>query len=880
MIPRRALATASLLTLLATPASAGRQTGSISGTVTESSGSGLRGALVTLIGATGSTPATTGKSGDFRLEGLTPGRYDLKVELDGFQPRRVDHVIVAIAGDVAIDFVLTVAGPAETVEVVDEAPPILPATSSVDNSLTQDLLFNMPFPRNFGDLQLHAPGIVDRALGSPTSAVLQDGVETRNPEAGELWLLLSYNWVDEVQFAGLGAGAEYGGYTGAVLNSVTRSGGNRLSGLFDVLYGPESLVSDNLTGTLVRRNPELEGRALPSDLFDVGAQLGGPIVEDELFFFAGVERRLTESTSALAAVPERVVTPKAFGKLTYVASPRDQFVGILEFDDFNLMTLAPSPELSTLGDGPEIVWNTSWRHTFGARTFAEIKYTGFTSYFDQFPAVDEPKHFEVTTGEVSGSSGSFDYRSIGRHQWNASLSRYAEAFGRHDLKFGLEVERSRVASRYGYVGGVFYYDYYGVPYQAYSYDVETSARNEREALYVQDSWKPTARLTVDAGLRLDWIRGTNPERGTVYDVVNVQPRIGFSLDPGGSGRWLLKAHWGRYHEGALTGIFRRALPGIEGGIGYSLAPDGTVGPVAFRNPFRIATVDPDIGHPYMEEMIAGLDAALPLSLRLSVTGIWRDNHNVVGQVEPGTRYVPITFTNALTGEEVSTYAPRAPMTESPLLANPAAFQYLDEHGNVVGTPKPFFNYRGLMIVCRRPYLDRWQAQLSYVWSRATGTVESNLSNLDYYAFLQRFEFRPHALTNLEGELARSRRHEIKAMVSYEVPKVDVAFNAYLRSMSGGRYSVLQEQELPDGLVAFLEPRGSRERPWSTTLDLRIEKIMRRGGDRFGLFADITNVFNASTVTEVEAIADDPDRFEAPLEIVDPRRIILGARWSF
>jgi hypothetical protein len=60
-------------------------------------------------------------------------------------------------------------------------------------------------------------------------------------------------------------------------------------------------------------------------------------------------------------------------------------------------------------------------------------------------------------------------------QANASITHYADKFGRHELKFGAEFERSKVRNRYGYVGGLMYYDVGGQPYVAYSYGYDVSA---------------------------------------------------------------------------------------------------------------------------------------------------------------------------------------------------------------------------------------------------------------------------------------------------------------------------------------------------------------------------------------------------------------------
>ena len=63
------------------------------------------------------------------------------------------------------------------------------------------------------------------------------------PRGGSQWVFANYNWFQEVQFAGLGAPAESGGFTGLASNSLIRSGGNRFSGLFETLYQNEDMTS-------------------------------------------------------------------------------------------------------------------------------------------------------------------------------------------------------------------------------------------------------------------------------------------------------------------------------------------------------------------------------------------------------------------------------------------------------------------------------------------------------------------------------------------------------------------------------------------------------------------------------------------------------------
>ena len=92
-----------------------------------------------------------------------------------------------------------------------------------------------------------------------------------------------------------------------------------------------------------------------------------------------------------------------------------------------------------------------------------------------------PAAYAAATGLVSVSDGFYYYADRTRNQVNANITHYADKFGHHDLKFGAEFERSTTRDRYGYAGGFDFYDYGGVPYYAYSYSYDISAKNTRQS---------------------------------------------------------------------------------------------------------------------------------------------------------------------------------------------------------------------------------------------------------------------------------------------------------------------------------------------------------------------------------------------------------------
>ena len=906
---KQVLRTAAMLLLaaiVATPALAQSLTGSITGVIKDEQGAVLPGVSVTLTGKQGATTQVTDSNGVYRFPALEVGTYAIAADLSGFTKATRSDIAISPGRELAIDLTLRVAGVAENVIVTGESPVVDVKSSATETTISQSLLFSAPITRTAINVINYAPGVnSSSAYGGGAgsgNALLIDGVDTRDPSGGTAWTFYNYNVVEEYQFQGLGAPAEYGGFTGAVVNTITKSGGNRFSGLFDFFGTNKSLGFNNVPKAVADKNPTLADPAKTTKYADITTQIGGPLKQNKLFFFASAQRFLLETDPTGGVTKRHEVSPRLNFKLTWQPNPNNNFTGHIQYDSYNIIgragvsLLIANDDLTNQEDAPEYVWMTQYRHLFNSNTFSEIKYTGWWGFFDLNPKKTVSAHTDET-GLVHGSQGWFYFADRTRDQVNGSITHYADKFGRHELKFGAEFERSTTRDRYGYNNGFTFYDYGGVPYYAYSYGYDLSGTNLRQSVFAQDAWHATNRVTFNVGVRGDMYQGKGKTVGKVYDSSNWAPRLGVALDVAGDNRTVLKGSYGWYYEGSQTQLFTRALPGLDDFVTYAVNPDGTVGEeisrVKLSIPYKIAD---NIKHPRVDEATIGFERALMGDMRLSLTGVWRDNKNFVNSVPVSARFLPVTSTTD-TGNTITLYrwTNRSASSSDFLIRNVEGFQYLDPSGNVLGTVSPFRKYRAFMAVLNKRFTNRWQAQISYVRAKATGNVDNGSAS---QVATRQFESPNLALVNSEGEASFTPKHEFKLLGSYQIPVIEASVNAYLRSTSGLPYGRIQQfptSLLGSGVSAtyrrvFIDPRGTYHLPTLTQLDLRIEKnFTAPGSNRFGVYVDIENVANRGGITNVvtrttsATLANGttfPLPFGTPGGLQTPRQVRIGARWSF
>jgi len=297
-----------LLTLAASPLIFGQATGSISGTVTDTTGAPVAGAKVTVSApSTGaSRSALTDDRGEYLVPLLGVAVYNVQVELQGFQTTESKDIKLQVDEHRELDFKLAPAAVQQSVEVTSAAVAVQTSDATLGQVITSQQVTDLPLNgRDFVQLATLTPGVTQEtnpgsffvsgassevaARGSYSLSVggsrasstdwLLDGNDNNELTAGGIAILPSIDAIQEFKVLTYNYSAEWGTRAGPTVLVTTKTGGNEFHGtLFEFL-----------------RNTALDARsffATSTEKFNLnqfGASLGGPVRKNKLFFFADTE---------------------------------------------------------------------------------------------------------------------------------------------------------------------------------------------------------------------------------------------------------------------------------------------------------------------------------------------------------------------------------------------------------------------------------------------------------------------------------------------------------------------------------------------------------------------------------------------------------------
>jgi Carboxypeptidase regulatory-like domain/TonB dependent receptor-like, beta-barrel len=330
--------------LLTTPVRGQVATGSILGTVTDSSGGAVPGAQVTAtnLDTQYSRSATTDQSGQYSLPLMPVGKYKVDVALDGFKTLSRTGILLEVGRNARIDVAIEPGTVAETISVVGASPLIETTSTALSRSVSQNEVLNMPLVnRDLYSLLSATQGVTSNdasnSLGGPeqtttingsqkaqigtvnfqldggnnTAGLRGTGNPAPNPEAIQEFRVITSSYA-----------AEYGRYPAGVVDVVTKSGTNQYHGAAFEFFRDESLNAKRWAppgGTSVQE---------PIDRNQFGAAFGGRITRDKTFFFTSYSRLRQEETfyRNSAVVPTTLERSGDFSQS--VIKPNDPATGL------------------------------------------------------------------------------------------------------------------------------------------------------------------------------------------------------------------------------------------------------------------------------------------------------------------------------------------------------------------------------------------------------------------------------------------------------------------------------------------------------------------------------------------------------------------------
>ncbi|MCL4849741.1 MAG: carboxypeptidase regulatory-like domain-containing protein, partial [Acidobacteria bacterium] len=526
----------------------------LEGTIRDDTGAALPGVTIVATNVDTGVQRTTFSNADgrYRLPALPVGAYTLTVSLEGFTTVERTGLVLQIGQVATIDLVLPLAGLEETVTVTQAAPIVETGRTQVGAVVSRTEIDNLPINgRNFLDFSTTVAGVTGQQMSGQGSGISFngqrarsnnisiDGADSNGQLNGNTRLTLSQEAVREFQVVTSQFAPEFGRAGGGLVNIVSKSGTNVLSGNGFLFVRDESFDARNAFVPAGEPKPQFERQ-------NFGGTFGGPIVRNRTFFFGSVERvdrsesgvvsisdaSVQAVNAALAARPIPGSNVRSISNGVYPISLETTLVSLKIDHSFNPnnnlavryiygKTLEENAGgvgvgglIDTSGggglDGEDQSLFLSWTRIFGSSMFSETRF--------QFAPRDLQQYANDAVGPRVTISG---VATFGRNVnfpvlLNEDRYEFKQDFsidrGRHFFKFGADVTRVNAFSSFpisfagSFTFGSLATFLAGTP-TTFTQGFGNPAMdlpNTLVGLYWQDTFKVGNSLTLVYGLRYDY----------------------------------------------------------------------------------------------------------------------------------------------------------------------------------------------------------------------------------------------------------------------------------------------------------------------------------------------------------------------------------------
>ena len=818
----------------------GQTTGKLTGTVTLDDAP-LPGATVTITSPAlqGSRTAYTDVNGNYTAGGLPPGQYTVVFEMEsmGSQTRAVN---VTLSGTARADATMRLAAVAEAITVTASAAAVL-ETTEVQQNIQQELINDLPIGRTVNDITLLAPGVTSNGPRSAIqisgavasdNLIMVDGAVIQENLRGQTHGLFIEDAIQETTVITGAVSAEYGRFTGGVVNSITKSGGNEFTGS----------LRDSFNNPSWQQKTPFPGQAEPVDVLSevYEATFGGRIIRDRLWFFAA--GRQTESTDEsffrgnggtfpVATTAERyegkvtgAVTPRHTLVATYLDSPLEA-TNNCQLGCYEFATIDPS--ITQANDFRTAHYNGILSNKFlleGGYSQKKFQFVGFggddPDQVNGTPIIFYNSNFSLAgtanapyfCGSCEGSGETRD-----NENYNVKGTYYlgTKNFGTHNIVAGYDDwTEFRNANNYQspslYVLNIYSplptraadgsllvsvlpgqatFNYYPILKASQTSDLTT------DSIFLNDKWDLNGRWSFNIGARYDKNESIDQAGNKAGDDAGISPRLGIIFDPMSNGRVRFNASYSQY--------VGRMAEGVQGAGSDAGSPASYLysyeGPEitnvssneAVRRAFQWFN---SVGGRSNADLFLGLDIG-GFSTRVDeqLKSPHMNEYTVGGGFQIGSN----SFLRAdLVHRDFSDFYVRLTNLETGPATEPTTGAIADRSIITNNSDDLSREYNALQLQTQTRLFQRVNLGLNYTLSELKGNAaQENVGNGPIWEggyIFQYPEFQGFAQNNPEGSLGGDQTHKVRAWASFDLPTPIGSFNFSVleRFDSGTAYSAI------------------------------------------------------------------------------------------
>ena len=925
------LVVAAVFLILAGPAWA-QGVGGIGGTVTDSSGAVLPGVTLTLSSAQGGTlggsqETTSDGRGNYQFIRLVPGTYHVRAQMQGFRTVEQRNLVVNADATARADLSLPI-GQLEEGVVVSGESPLLDTTSALKQTvLSQETLQALPNRIDVWSITRVIPSVVASKVDVGGSESFQQSGITVHGTSNENGYYIDGMNVSSTQSSGSIATFYLDPYAfeeanfragnspaeaatgGLVFNMISRTGTNQFHG-GAVFNGTNHTlgfnnVDDALAAQLLRNvpasvkaaRPDLKPTADIRYLIDYGAWLAGPIKRDKLwwstsFHHSQILQYLVGSYNPDGtSVPDDNMLWNFSNKLSWQINSNSQLSHfyILQFkkNGHRVSGAAFSETGATTANTkyPQL-HQVKWTSTRSARMVFDV--SGSVNRVDDYqpwPIEGDSancKAAEDRNGCTDGLIAGFDavtntalrvlptYRDLPNTRVfvQGSASYFTT---QHDIKMGYQFDYAWNEVLYFSSSGMRAVYRSGVPDSANVYNTPARSipENIQQGLYIQDKWRPSRKLTLNGGLRLDtnygWQRAMCQEAtpfiearcvdkmSGVPDWKSVSPRFSAVYDFAGDGRTALKFAANRYIIPVGSSVLDRINPIflatdtrqwraqsacaslIPANVGCDLNGDllpqrNELGPTTGFSSGAFNRYAPGYDWPAAQEYSAEIQRQMPANIVVSAGYTRRLKVNNFGSrnvAVPESSYQKMVVTEKNSQQTVTVY------NQDPALRGRQDFVWTNE-ADFDST------YNGMDFNLDKRFSNGWMMTGGVSIGETNGWVGSNDLN------------NPNSKEFARGIVGNDTPFSFRLSGLYDLPFGIQASGTFqhqkgfpeLTVVSVGNDTVALTQGTTNITV---EPRGTTRLPDLNQLDMSFRKAFRSGNRVIQPRLDVYNLMNTATV---------------------------------